>query len=124
MPPVLLMCRKESICWYRMRSRFSEALQSFLPAPLVQASYGICSLGCDLSVPPASRDRECCRYIYQLAVPSSALQPCWRTFPLSLYPVYCCTRQGVGMSLAQRVIFVLTQSSPRGSCSVVGELLG
>lgn len=30
---------------------------SFLPAPLVQASYGICSLGCDLSVLPASRDR-------------------------------------------------------------------
>lgn len=106
-----------------MRSRFSKDLHSSQPAPLVQVRYGICSLGVtSLSMPPTSRDRRCCPYIHQLSVPSSVLHPCWRAFLLSLHPVYCCTSQGAGMSLAWRVIFVLIWSSSRGSCSVMGEL--
>lgn len=84
---------------------------------MASAVWGVTSL-CFL---PAGTER--CPYIHQLSVRSFALHPCWRTFPLGLYPIYCCTRQGVGMSLAQ-VIFVLTQSSPRETCSVMGELQG
>lgn len=84
---------------------------------MASAAWGVTSL----SFLPAGTER--CPYIHQLSVWSFALRPCWRTFPLGLYPIYCCTRQGVGMSLAQ-VIFVLTQSSPRETCSVMGELQG
>lgn len=74
-----------------------------------------------LSVPPTSRDRRWCPYTHPLSVPSPLLHPCWRAFRLSLHPVYCCTSQGEGMSLAQRVIFLPTWSSSRGSCGVTGE---
>lgn len=91
-----------------------------MPAPVVQVRYGNAVGGVtSQAVPPTIRGRIptsisclCC----------SLLHPCWRAFPLSLHHVYCCTSQGAGMSLAQRVIFVLMWSSPRESCSVMAEL--
>lgn len=106
------MCRKESICWCWMRSRFREDLH--FPACLtspgklwhLQSGVWLLCASCQQgqSAVPASTT----------SLSSSALHPCWRTFPLSLCPVYCCTRQGVGMSLAE-VIFVLTLRSPGGA---------